>query len=231
MRRLTHLLIVIIMTPLLGQAGENDLYDFLWLDPDKQVYVLQNKIYPKEKSLYIDLGYISNLSSDFEDVNGAQIKLGYYFKEEWAFEINYNQYASKTNSAYESVKIVNDTEPFVRRMNESLSLFLIWSPFYGKINTFNKIYYFDWSFGVGTGTLKAESNLNSVRNPANPNTFDSERYNPVQFKSNVKFHINKNLHLGVEFLNTNYEAGSPKFPGRKEWKQNNDLIFSLGVSF
>ena len=29
-------------------AGEKSLYDFLWLDPDKKVYVLQNKIYKKE---------------------------------------------------------------------------------------------------------------------------------------------------------------------------------------
>lgn len=230
MRRLITLLIL-VLTPVLGQAGEEDLYDFLWLDPDKQVYVLQNKIYPKANSFYADIGYISNISSEFEDVNGVGLKLGYYFKEEWAFELNYNQYSSKTNSAYESVKIVNNTEPFIRRINRSYSLFLVWSPFYGKINTFNKIYYFDWSFGVGTGSLEAESNLNSVRNPSSPNIYETESYTPVLLKTNIKFHINKRVHLGVDFLNTNFQAGSPKFPNRKEWKQNNDLIFSLGVSF
>lgn len=230
MSRLTHLLIF-ILTPLLGQAGEKDLYDFLWLDPDKQVYVLQNKIYPKNKTFYLDFGYITNLTSAFEDTSGAQLKFGYYVSEEWAFEINFNQYTSMTNSTYESVKIVNDSEPFTRRVNKLQAIFAIWSPFYGKINTFNKIYYFDWSFGIGYGQMDAESNLNSVRNPGSPNTFDSESYNPVLFKSNLKFHMNRNIHLGVEFLNTNYQAGSPKFPSRKEWKQSNDLILSLGVSF
>jgi outer membrane beta-barrel protein len=219
------------LTPLLGQAGEKDLYDFLWLDPDKKVYVLQNKIYQKNKTFYLDFGYISNMTSAFEDTNGVQLKFGYYFKEEWALEFNYNQYGSQTNSTYESVKVVNDSEPFTRRVNKIQSLFLIWSPFYGKINTFNKIFYFDWSFGIGFGEMKAESNLNSVRNPGSANTFISESYNPIQFKSNVKFHINKRIHLGVEFLNSNYEAGSPKNPGVNEWKQSNDLIFSLGVSF
>ncbi len=36
-------------------AGEKDLYDFQWLDPDKSVYVLQNKIYPKNKTFYVDI--------------------------------------------------------------------------------------------------------------------------------------------------------------------------------
>jgi len=230
MNRLRYLLIF-IMTPLLGQAGEKDLYDFLWLDPDKKVYVLQNKIYPKENSFYLDFGYISNITTSFEDTTGAQLKFGYYFNEELAVEFSYNQYASQTNSTYESVKVVNDSEPFIRRVNRIQSLFLIYSPFYGKINTFNKIFYFDWSFGVGTGQMNASSNLNSVRNPGSPNTFDSENYNPIQFKSNLKFHMNKKIHLGVEFLNSNYEAGSPKNPSSNEWKQSNDLIFSLGVSF
>jgi len=230
MSRLIHLLIF-ILTPLLGQAGEKDLYDFLWLDPDKKVYVLQNKIYPKNKSLYLDFGYISNMTSKFEDTNGVQLKFGFYFNEEWALEFNYNQYGSQTNTTYESVRVVNDSEPFIRRVNRIQSLFLIYSPFYGKINTFNKIFYFDWSFGIGTGQMNAESNLKSVRNPGSPNTFEAERYNPIQFKSNIKFHMNKNIHVGVEFLNSNFEAGSPKNPGSNEWKQSNDLIFSLGVSF
>lgn len=29
------------------RADEKDLYDFMWLDPDKKVYVLQNKVHKK----------------------------------------------------------------------------------------------------------------------------------------------------------------------------------------
>ena len=231
MRRLIHLLIILVMTPLSGLAGENDLYDFLWLDPDKKVYVLQNKLYQKKNSLYVDLGYISNLTSEFEDINGASLKVGYYFQEEWAIELQHNTYASKTNSTYESVKAVNDAEPFIRKANSLTALFAVWSPFYGKINTFNKIYYFDISFGIGYGQLNGESNLDSVRIASSANYFKGESFNPVLLKSNIKFHINQNFHIGVEFLNTNFQAGSPKTPSRKEWKQFNDLVLSVGVSF
>lgn len=230
MKRFIHLLIL-VMIPHWVQAGENDLYDFLWLDPDKSVYVLQNKIYPKNKSLYLDFGYAKGLSNEFQDTTGAQLKLGYYFKEEWAFEVNYMTYSHQNNATYESLKVINGAEPFSRKAKRLTSVYLIWSPFYGKINTFNKIYYFDWSFGVGTGSLQAESNLESVTHPALPNNFESENYIPVLFKSNVKFHINRRLHIGVEFQNINYQAGSPTAPSAKEWRQLNDLIFSVGVSF
>lgn len=214
-----------------SHAGEKDLYDFLWLDPDKKVFVLQNKIYPKDGSFYADIGYVMNVTNEFQDINGGGIKVGYYFAEEWAVEFNYLTYSSQNNTAYDSIKAVAGTEPFIRRPLSNASIFAIWSPFYGKINTFNKIFYFDWYFGVGTGQFTTESNLDSVVDPSLPNQFKTETYTPVQFKTGVKVHLKKNLHLGVEFLNTNFQAGSAKNPKNKSMKQSNDLIFSLGVSF
>lgn len=217
--------------PFFAQASEKDLYDFLWLDPDKKVYVLQNKIYPKTNTFYADLGYVQNQTSAFQDITGGQVRFGYFINEEFGIELNHMQYSSRNNSAYDSVKIVNGTEPFIRRNLQTTSLFLIWSPFYGKINTFNKIFYFDWYFGAGSGTMTMESNLDSVVDPSIKSRFKTESYTPVQLKTGVKVHINRNIHLGIEFLNSNFQAGSAENPDSKEWKQSNDLIFSLGVSF
>lgn len=235
---LKKVLSLLIFIPTLVMASESDLYDFLWLDPDKSVYVLQNKIYPKDKSFYVDIGYVSNLTSNFQDTQGAQLKAGYYLNEEWAVEFDYMQYTNTDNTAFDSLQVITSTEPFIRRPLQNATVFLIWSPFYGKINTFNKIYYFDWSFGVGTGQYTMESSLkfNTVGNgsggPGNgPNQYETENFTPLQLKSNVKFHINKHIHLGVEFLNTNYQAATPKSPNTDKWQQNNDLIFSIGVSF
>lgn len=213
------------------RAGEDDLYDFLWLDPDKTVYVLQNKIYPKDKSFYADFGYVTGITSTFQDTSGGQLKLGYFFSEEWAIEYNLIQYSNSNNSSYKNVEFVNEVAPFVRRPISSNSLFLIYSPFYGKINTFNKIYYFDVSFGVGTGSFVAESNLKTATDP-NRNEYSTETYTPVQLKATTKLHLNKNVHLGIEFLSTNFNAhADPKDQNKKSWKRSNDLIFSIGVSF
>ena len=233
MRKVRGLSLILTLIYSIGTlAGENDLYDFLWLDPDKSVYVLQNKIYPKDKSLYLDLGYSTSLTSAFQDTLGAQLKLGYFFKEEWAVEAMLMQYSNTDNSVFDSVRDNNGKIPFVRRPLSSKSLFLIYSPFYGKINTFNKIFYFDWSFGLGTGQYQMESNLKTVIINNAANTYDQESFTPIQVKSTVKFHLNKHMHLGVEFMSTNFEAKTdPNNQSKKDWKRNNDLIFSLGVSF
>lgn len=217
--------------PLTVNASEKDLYDFLWLDPDKKVYVLQNKIYPKTGTWYVDMGYVQNQTNTFQDTVGGQLRIGYFLNEEFGLEVNHLQYSSQNNSAYDSVKIVNGTEPFIRRNTQSTSLFLIWSPFYGKVNTFNKIFYFDWYFGAGTGSMTMESNLESVVNPDIKSKFETEHYTPVLLKTGVKVHINRRIHLGVELFNNNFQAGSAEKPKSKKWKQSNDLIFSLGVSF
>lgn len=211
-------------------AGEEDLYDFLWLDPDKTVYVLQNKLYPKEKSLYLDLGYISNITSTFQETSGIQLKLGYFITEDWGIELSHMQYSNTTNSAKDSVQIVTGTVPFIRRPISSNAIYLIYSPFYGKINTFNKIFYFDWSFGIGTGSYVMESNLNTSELKTE-DRYDTENYTPLHLKTTFKFHINKRFNVGIEFINTNFEAATPKSPTTKKWDQNNDLIFSVGVSF
>lgn len=224
------ILVMIIFTSSV-QAGEEDLYDFLWLDPDKTVYVLQNKIYPKDKSFYADFGYVTSLTSTFQDTNGGQLKLGYFFSEDWGVEYNLIQYANTDNSNHDNIQFVAQVAPFVRRPLSSNSLFLIYSPFYGKINTFNKIYYFDVSFGLGTGRYVTESNLKTAPFK-DRDEYERETFTPIQLKAGAKLHINKNFHIGVEFLSTNFNANSdPKDQSKKSWKRNNDLIFSLGVSF
>ena len=150
---------------------------------------------------------LSAWSTDKGPTNAAQLKAGYYFHEEWAVEYNFLQYSNTNNAAFDNIQFVNSAAPFIRRPLSSHSLFLIYSPFYGKINTFNKIYYFDVSFGIGTGTFTAESNLETAT-IINQNEFVKETLTPILLKVNTKFHINKSLHLGVEFLSTNFEARS-----------------------
>jgi len=70
-----------------AQAGEKSLYDFLWLDPDKKVYVLQNKLYKKEHSFFFDAGYLLNFTSKFQETSGFKINGGFYFHEEWGIEL------------------------------------------------------------------------------------------------------------------------------------------------
>lgn len=229
-----HILVALLLSLsfcLSSQATEKDVYDFKWLDPDKSVYVLQNKVYKKAKTWYADASFLKGLSSTYEDTKGFDIKGGYYFHEEWAVELYHTEYFHKNNENYVNIMRLNGTVPFVRHLNNATGALLIWSPFYGKINTFNRIYYFDWSFGAGVAKLNAESNINTVRDPLAPNYFVKEKYTAGVLKTELRFYLSKKVHIGIELRNSFYQAPSAANPGQKNLKTNTDALFSIGYSF
>lgn len=216
------------------RADEKDLYDFLWLDPDKKVYVLQNKVHKKHHTTYLNLGYGTGLSSDFQDTSMIHTNFGFNITEEWAIEGMYTKYSNKDNEAFENLQRINGRIPFIRKMKSNYGLLAKWSPFYGKINTFNKIFYFDWSFGLGLGKLNSESNATTVGNTLIPNSYATEKYTSVIAKTGLSFHASKNIHIGVDLLMNNYKAPGPTISGRapaSKMRTNTDAIFTLGVSF
>jgi outer membrane beta-barrel protein len=212
-------------------AGEESVYDFLWLDPDKAVYVLQNKVHKKEKTFYVDVGYLTNFSGAFQDTRGAAVKAGYYFHEEWAVELMYLGYQSSKNDNYRNVKLLNGGVPFVRRPDTTLGAGIVWSPFYGKINTFNKIVYFDWSFGAGYAQVRTQSNMKTVINDLAEDSYQTENYSGGYLKSAFKFHLNQHWHVGLEWVGTYYQAPGPKNPKVDKIRSNNDLILQIGWSY
>ncbi len=211
-------------------AGEKSLYDFLWLDPDKKVYVLQNKLYKKEHTAYVDVGYLSNFTSKFQDTYGFSGKAGFYLHEEWAIELFYNGYTNQNNDDFRNVRLVNRQEPFIRKLNSSYGANAIWSPFYGKINTFNQIVYFDWSLGAGYAMINGESNLKSVKQGNVVTYFSKETYSGGVLKTNLKFHLTENWHLSAEYMNTYFFAAGPRSPTKK-LRTNTDVILAVGFSF
>jgi outer membrane beta-barrel protein len=240
MTRIASLLFKTILTLFLLRgsfevyASEKDLYDFLWLDPDKKVYVLQKKIYKKAKSFYFNLGYAKGLGNTYQDVSGVHFSGGYYFKETWAIEAKYSQYNNKENDDMESLRRLNGSIPFIRKVERTYGLSAVWSPFYGKINTFNKIIYFDWSFGIGLGQIQTESNALSVSDPNTANIYNDEKYLALLGKTSLRVHLNRRFHVGIEYHHDTYRAPGPKYttrPQEKSWRSHRDLIFSIGINF
>ncbi|MBY0414720.1 MAG: outer membrane beta-barrel domain-containing protein [Bdellovibrionales bacterium] len=216
------------------RADEKDLYDFMWLDPDKKVYVLQNKIHKKAKTIYFNAGFGLGLSSTFQDTSMIHTNFGYYITEEWAVEGLYTKYSNSDNDAMENLKRLNGSVPFIRKTESNFGLMAKWSPFYGKINTFNKIFYFDWSFGLGIGKLNTKSNATSVAIPTQANNYADEKYTSVIAKTGLSFHINKNFHIGADIIMNNYKAPGPTINGKSptsKQRTNTDAVFTLGASF
>lgn len=231
---LTLVILLASISPKSSQAAEDDLYKFLWLDQDKKVYVLQQKVYKKKKTFYANLGYGFNQSGVFFDSTLFNITSGYYLNEEWAVEVNFNSYSNSTNSTYQALGDLNKSIPFTRNFNSTYGAMAIWSPFYGKINTFNKIFYFDWNFGAGLSKINAESNKDTAAITGAKDTYLKESYIGFPVKTGFKFHATKKVHIGVDLQLMYYRAPGVTIPGQasqEKWRSNSDLVFSVGFSF
>jgi outer membrane beta-barrel protein len=211
------------------QAAEDSLYDFHWLDPDKAVYVLQNKIHKKEKSFFVDLAYVANQTATFQDTRGILINPGYFWHEEWGIEVLFLKYQNQNNAAFKNVKTVNSVVPYVRRHDQTMALGLVWAPFYGKVNAFNEIYYFDWNLSGGLAQVTTEQNLNSAQNNL-AIAYESESDLGLYLKTQVKFHLSQTWHLGIGYLMTMYKAPGARGSGENV-EYNSDLLFQVGWSY
>lgn len=228
------LLILLLALSAKTYAAEKDLYDFMWLDPDKKVYVLQNKVHKKEGKFYVNLGYGNGLSSTFQDTSLLHGNAGYYITEEWAIEGLYTKYSNKNNDNFENIQRINGVVPFLRRPLSNYGVIAKWSPFYGKINTFNKIFYFDWSFGAGLGKINNESNATTVSNTSIANTYSKESETSIIAKTQLQFHASKNVQIGFDLIMNNYKAPGPTINGRAgadKLRNTYDGMITIGFSF
>ena len=194
-------------------AAEKDLYDFLWLDPDKKVYVLQNKVHKKEHTVYANLGVGLGLSSTFQDTSMFHGHAGYYFNEEWAAEVMYTSYSNKDNEALENLKRLNGSIPFIRKTKSNYGVLAKWSPFYG---------------------LEAESNAATVAVPTSANIYKKESYTSVIGKTELTLHATKNIHVGLGLIMNNYKAPGPTINGQvsnNKLRNNLDAVLTVGFSF
>ncbi len=243
MKNLKVLLICLVTTMGINlYSSEDSLYDFLWLDPDKSVYVLQNKLYKKKNSIFLELDGSIAFGDEFLNTHSASLKLGYYFAEEWGLELFGTKYFNSFAFNYNEIKRITGITPFLRRPEMALGAMLLWTPFYGKINTFNKIFYFDWGFGLGGAYLQTASNLKTVGDNGLAERFDDETQTAIAVKTDFKVRITKNWHLNTEikiFWFTGDTVGKvhlpaelkENLPGNKKITDFYDFMIGIGYTF
>jgi outer membrane beta-barrel protein len=210
-------------------ASEKSVYDFSWLDKDKEIYVLQNRKFRKEGKLYVGVGGIKTLSGAFVDSYGANARVGYFFKEDWGVEFLYGKYTGNENDTAKGVKD-QGTVPFYRKFDTVMGGILWWSPFYAKINTFNQIFYFDWMFGLGATQIKTMDNRNKFL-PGAPNTLTTENTTGGLWSTALRFHINQAWSLRLDFTGMHYTADrkTSNTAGKSQMFSNYD--FGMGLMF
>ena len=219
-------------------ASEGDTYSFSWLDPDKEVYVLQNRKYRKRGKLHANVGYGYTTSGAFVTASALQGRVGFFFTEDWGFEAFYSSNSGEENDTAKSVR--NDgaagSIPFRRIVDSYYGGMLMWSPFYSKINTFNTIFYFDWLLGVGFGKLTESNNSSEFLNggSSNSNPDQQQEHSAGFWQAAIKFYVSESFDVRLNLLGAYYNAKRPSTNASRNEDtlySNYDLSVTFGMSF
>jgi outer membrane beta-barrel protein len=234
MKNLFLIVMSLIMSSMV-MAAEKSLYNFSWLDNDKEIYVLQNRKFRKNGNVYVGATAAYNLSQDFLDAYGGTIRGGYFFTEDWGIELIYGKNTNKENDTAKGVK-QQGTVPFYRQIDSFMGAMLMWSPFYSKINTFNKVFYFDWMFGVGVGTITTKDNRNKFNPSAlNTNELTDESNVGAIWNTGFRFYLNENWSLRLDLTGQTYNADKTTKTGSgpvsKSSKLYNNYDVGLGLNY
>ncbi len=199
-------------TPGVSFADESE-YNFSWLDPEKKVYVLQNRRYPKSQHASLSLlgGY--GLGEIYRTVYSIQPRIGYWFNEEWGIEGFFSYRHHVQNGTYRALvnapAVINATNqatatPMIREVNAQFGVLMNWAPWYAKINVFDTILYFDWYFSAGAGMLMTEVGPKSKTEA--PSFWRSENLFAVFLGTGQLFHLSDMVDLRLDLLGHFYQA-------------------------
>ncbi len=215
-------------------GSEESTYNFSWLDPDKEVYVLQNRKFRKAKSVFLNLGFGKQVSGAFVDSTQFQGRAGYFITENWGITFFYSSSSGSENNTAEAVR-ANGSVPFRRIMQTYQGGLIQWAPFYSKLNTFNTIFYYDLIFGLGAGTVNLSTNRQEVNTAGATTTTESESYSAIASDVTMKFFINKSWSADLSLTALFYRAlngAIENATGSREITTSHwDATLSIGYTF
>lgn len=205
-------------------------YDFSWLDPDKKIYVVQNRKYTKKQRLELSVGGGLGIGEPYRDRTVFMPRAIFYFNESWAISFlagfNYN----RENENFKELKSVSAVVPTVRDIRNFYGGSVMWLPFYAKMNMFNKIFYLDWHFEAGLGQANTEIDLNTS-SAGNPMINES---NHVEFHwgTGWKFFVTRNFGVRLDYLALYYKAPTGRGGAIGEEEETFDNYYlTLGLSY
>ncbi|MBD64158.1 MAG: hypothetical protein CME62_03065 [Halobacteriovoraceae bacterium] len=220
----------------LALASEKSLYEFKWLDEDETVYVIQNKEHTKAGGIGVDLSFVDSASSPYQDTTGLIFGVTYYFSEMFSMDFTYKQYNNSNSGDLDNLleALLADGEqevkPILRIIENAKLIHFNWIPFYGKVNIFNRIFFFDWGLGVGVGQFDTKGNWETFNESNTRLTFESDTDTGFNFRSYVKFFTRSNITLGFEYNLTGVDTiRDPN--GKKDILYYNDIIGTIGYLF
>ncbi|MBY0470654.1 outer membrane beta-barrel domain-containing protein [bacterium] len=209
--------------------AENEEYNFNWLDPDKKIYVLQNRKYTKANKVLLS-GFIgTNVSAPFRTSYSFEPRFAYYFNEMFGIETFYALSTNAENSTFQALKTANPTSlPVVREIRAKYGIMLHYVPWYAKINVFNQVLYFDWYLAGGVGTVQAARDTRT--SAAAASVYENENYFSFFWSTGHQYHLSRTFVVRLDFSGTYFTA--PLYGTASQGLGNTlfaDYNFAVGV--
>lgn len=223
----------LLVSSINAYAAYEDEYNFSWLDPDKKIYVLQNRKYQKAKHVMLSIMGGLGLADTYRNAYQIQPRLGTWFNEDFGLEVFYTQRFNTVNNAFRALDLATGTgtTPLVREIKNQLGVVLNWAPWYAKINVFNTILYFDWYFSLGAGVMNTEVGPRTKELALSQWKTDS--LFTVYAGTGHLFHLSQVLDLRLDLLGHFYSAeiygGIPGSPADKSLFSGFSFNAGLGV--
>jgi outer membrane beta-barrel protein len=210
-----------------ARGSDDSDYDFNWLDPDKKIYVLQNRKYTKADHALLSAMVGPGLSNSYRRTINFDPRFAYYFSENWGVEAFYTASSTSENQTFEALKQATTTLPVIREIRSQLGLLVQYVPWYAKINVFNQILYFDWYFSGGAGVVNSAFTANRAAS-SSPLDFRTESLTGLFLGTGQQFHLSRNFIVRLDFTGTYYRAPLFGQAGQDvSWFSNYN--FGLGV--
>lgn len=209
-------------------ASLDDDYSFSWLDPEKKIYVLQNRRYVKDHRGLISVLGGASLSNPYRNTYAVTGRLGYFFSEAFGIEGFYTGFMNSENNSFDALTLAApNTLPVVREIRTQLGLLAQWVPWYAKINVFNSILYFDWYFSGGIGSLRTA--LDTRKSASVTPAYVNENHTAFYVGTGHLYHLNHRLNIRLDYLKAIYQAKVSGTTGPTAWYSNDTFTLGFGV--
>lgn len=216
--------------PANSAKSDDEEYNFNWLDPEKKIYVLQNRKYLKTERLLLSLMVGKGLSSPYRTVYTVDPRIAYYFNETWGIEAFYTFGFNSPNVNDRQLNLASPSAfPEVREINSVIGGMVHYVPWYAKINVFNQILYFDWYFAAGLGNLSSDVVFRNNNSGTVTTTPDSRV--ALLLATGHQYHVSQNFTVRLDVTGAYYRAPLSIGANSAESTTFSTYNFSLGVGF
>lgn len=211
-----------------GPHGGDDAYDFSWLDPDKKIYVLQNRKYSKSQRVLLSGMLGLGLSGPYVNATVIDPRIAYYLSEDFGIEAFFGFSMNSRSGTYDALVGASGVSaiPMIREIKNQMGLLAQWAPWYAKINVFNSIVYFDWYFSFGFGNLSTQLDTNTTVGGAS--TFLDQTFLAFYLGTGHQYHLSQNFFARIDLLGGFYRAPLLGNQGEDRWFSNYNFSFGVG---